>query len=224
RAAFFWAGAGVATLSAVIYSFIKKPNPHEAAVAIDRVLGLKEIFSTALFVRSSTDPFARATVSAAERTADNVSLSKRFPLAFPRSAYWSVAAGALVLFTIWLLPSFDLFGRQAKHEALAEQQVKRDEAKKTVERALATVSSYPKALQSDQAIQMARKDLEALLNKPIADPDRATRTAFKALEQSNDALKEEIRKSSQYAIAKSNEKMLKSLNPPTDAQGPVADA
>jgi hypothetical protein len=222
--AFFWAGAATATLAAVIYSLIKKPKPHEAAVAIDQALGLKEIFSTALFIRSSTDPFATATVLAAERTADNVSLHKRFPLAFPKTAYWSLAAAAVVFLTLWLLPSFDLFGQQTKRQALAEREIKRNEAQKTVERALATVSSYPKALQSDQAIQMARKDLEALLNKPIEDPDRATRTAFKALEQSNDALKEEIRKNSQYAMAKSNEKMLKSLNPPADAQGPVADA
>jgi hypothetical protein len=222
--AFFWAGAVMAAVAAFIYSVVKKPSAHDAAVAIDRTLGLNEKFSTALFVRSSDEPFAQAAVRDAEQTADNVSLHKRFPMSFPKTGYWTGAVAAVVLLTLWLLPDLNLFARSTDQQARTQDQKKRDEAKKTIEKALATVNSYPKSLQSDQAIQMAKKDLEGLLNKPVDDPDRATRTAFKALEQSNDAVKEEIRKNSQYAMAKSNEKMLKSLNPPTDAEGPVADA
>ncbi len=222
--AFVWAGIGAAIFAAFIYSILRKPTSHEAAVAIDERLGLKEKFSTALFIRHNNDPFAIAAVRDAEQTADNVSLHKQFPLSFPRSGYYTIAAALAVLITAQYFPTFDLFGREAHRRQLAIEEARRDEAKKVVEKALATVNSYPKAVQSDQNIQIAKRDLESMLKQPITDTEQTRRTAFKALEQSNDALKEEIRKNDQYAMAKSNEKMLKSINPPTDEQGPVADA
>src|SRR5215211_6108867 len=79
----FWSGMGVSILAAIIYAFIKRPDAKAAAVAIDERLALKEKFSTALYVRAQNDPFAKAAVLDAERTADNVSLHKRFPLEFP---------------------------------------------------------------------------------------------------------------------------------------------
>src|SRR5215218_704484 len=86
-----WAGLGVAVVSAIVYALVKRPTRHEAAVAIDERLALKEKFSTALFVRPLKDPFAQAAVKDAERTAENVSLHKRFPLAFPRASVGTVA-------------------------------------------------------------------------------------------------------------------------------------
>jgi hypothetical protein len=223
--AFAWAGLGVAVVAAIIYSMLKKPTTHEAAVAIDERLGLKEKFSTALFVRNTRDPFAVAAVRDAEREAENVSLHKRFPLAFPRMGYWTVGAAIVVLMTAWLLPTdMDLFGREAQRRHLADEQAKRDVAKKKVEEALAVVNSYPKAVQNSEAIQIAKRDLEKMLNQPITDPAQANRTAFKALEQSNEALKEEIKRNEKFAMAQANDKMLRSMNPPTDEQGPVADA
>ena len=223
--AFAWAGLALALLAAAIYSMLRKPTAHEAAIAIDERLGLKEKFSTALFARNAQDPFAIAAVRDAERTAENVSLHKRFPLAFPRMGYWSVAGALVVLLTAWLLPTnLDLFGREAQRKHLAEEQAKRDVAKKKVEEALAVVNSYPKTMQNAEAIQIAKRDLEKMLSQPITDPAQANRTAFKALEQSNEALKEEIKRNEKFAMAQASDKMLRSMNPPNDEQGPVADA
>ena len=222
--AFVWAGAGVAVLGAVIWSLFHKPTDVAAAVAIDERLGLKEKFSTALIYRNSSDPFAAAAVRDAERTAENVSLNKRFPLSFPVMAYWTIAAAAVLVLTVWELPTFDLFGKEAQKKQMMAEQAKRDDARHSVERALATVNSYPKTLQNAAAVQLAKKDLENLLNQPINDPAQANRTAFKALQQSQEAIKDEIKNSDQFAKAQSDQKMLQSLTPTQDEQGPVADA
>src|SRR5439155_1976357 len=75
-----WGGVGAAALAALVYAIVRRPTRHDAAVAIDQKLSLKEKFSTALYARPLGDEFAQAAVRDAERTADNVSLHKRFPL------------------------------------------------------------------------------------------------------------------------------------------------
>src|SRR5687768_7355581 len=59
--AFFWSGLALAVAGAVAFALSRKPSPQQAAVAIDERLGLKEKFSTALYMRpTSSDPFAAA--------------------------------------------------------------------------------------------------------------------------------------------------------------------
>src|SRR4051795_10681148 len=77
------------------WAFIKKPTRHQAAAAIDERLRLKEKFSTAIYVRPSSDPFAMAAVRDAERTANDVQLGKHFPVAFPKPAYTTIALAAI---------------------------------------------------------------------------------------------------------------------------------
>src|SRR3954466_15789286 len=86
---FLLGGFIAAVIGALGYAIYRRPSGHDAAVAIDEKLALKEKFSTAMYVRDSADPFAQAAVRDAERTADNVSLHKRFPLAFPQR-FWGV--------------------------------------------------------------------------------------------------------------------------------------
>src|SRR5687768_8122983 len=95
----FFSGLGVSVAAALSYALWHRPTRHEAAVAIDEKLQLKEKFSTALYVRPSSDPFAAAAVRDAEHTADNVSLNKQFPLRFPRAGIATVIVAALALLT-----------------------------------------------------------------------------------------------------------------------------
>src|SRR5689334_7680173 len=73
--------AGVGALTALIVALVRRPTSHDAAVAIDQHLGLKEKFSTALLIRSNSDPFAQAAVKDAEVTAERVAVDfyKHFP-------------------------------------------------------------------------------------------------------------------------------------------------
>src|SRR5262249_41090973 len=75
----FWMGSGfgAAALAAIIFAIVRRPAPHDAAVAIDDVLNIKEKFATALHVRNWRDEFAQAAVRDAERTANDVDLHKK---------------------------------------------------------------------------------------------------------------------------------------------------
>src|SRR5215218_3737225 len=117
---FFWSGTGAAVAVAAGYALLHRPTRHEAAVAIDEKLNLKEKFSTALYVRPSTDPFAAAAVRDAEHTADNVSLHRQFPLQFPRPAAGVVVVAVVALLST-KLPAMDLFGSEARRVAQAQQ-------------------------------------------------------------------------------------------------------
>ncbi len=217
-------GASAAILVALIYAIWRRPSAKDAAVAIDDRLALKEKFSTALYVRSLSDPFAKAAVLDAERTAENVSLNKRFPLSFPR-AFLSTAAVALLAFlTAEFLKPMDLFGREEQRKQIAEVERKKDDAKKDIEQKLAVVNAQAQGVADPETIKLAKRDLESLLRQPVADPEKAQRSAQMAMQQMAAALKQQQLNSAKFAEAKSDEKLLKQIAPADDDKGPVAEA
>lgn len=217
-------GLGVAALlAAAIWTTLRRPTAHEAAVAIDQKLGLKEKFSTALFARQSSDPFARAAVLDAERTADNVSLHKRFPIPFPRHISMA-AAVAVAAFALSFMTPLDLFGRQeALQQAQVEQQ-QQEEAKRILRDALVQVRSIAQSVEETDQIKQATKELEQLLANPPKDVGRAQRTALKALQDTQDAIKQQIQESQTFAKAQEDRKLFQGMIPPSQETGPVSDA
>ena len=115
-----WIGGGtaLAVLVAFLWSLRNAPTHHDAAVAIDDRLGLKEKFSTALAIACDPDPFAQLAIVDASHTATRVDLRRKFPLSWPKTYYGVPAWALLILVTLWLVPALNL----AK-EAQADQQV-----------------------------------------------------------------------------------------------------
>lgn len=209
--------------AALAYAIIRRPTSHEAAIAIDERLALKEKFSTALYARGSSDPFAQAAVRDAEHTADNVSLHKRFPLAFPRAAYTAVIVAAFAL-ALTLLPTIDLFGRQVEQQRQEAERKQVTEARQAIKQAIAQLNSIPKAAADEKFIKEAKQDLEVMLNKPITDPAKARRTAASALKGVEEAMRKKIEDSGKYAQAKEDERIAKSLTVPLEGKGPAIEA
>ena len=92
-----------------------------------------------------------------------------------------------------------------------EQAAKVDSAKKNLNDALTAVASVPKALQQAEAIKLAKDSILQQLNQPISDPAKANRTAAKALQDINEAIKNEIKKNQNFAEAENEAKMLRQL-------------
>src|SRR5262249_48945380 len=90
--------------------------------------------------------------------------------------------------------------------------------------ALSDVGKIPLTQENAQAIQLAKAELQAMLDKPIADPNKANRTAVKALQDLNEAMKEQVKTSAKYAQAQNEMKMFKSMQSPKEGKGPVSDA
>jgi len=222
-----WTGAGLTIVSAIAYALYKRPDPREAAVAIDEKLGLKEKISTALYVRpAQNDPFARAAVLDAEHTAQQVviNLRQHFPMSFPRPAYATIVVALAAVMAYFLIDPMQLFGREQKQRQQLAQQQKIEAARKTLEKALATVNAMPRIAQNQETIRLARAEIQAMLAQPITDPAKATRTAVKALQDVNEALKQQVKSSAKYAQAHNEMKLLKSMQVPIEGQGPIADA
>lgn len=216
--------AGAALLAGCVMGYLARPTDHHAALELDRRLGLKEKFSSALKLRGQPDPFAQAAVRDAEYTAASVSLGRHFPLTYPTQATWAAAACILALVVGWLMPQVDLFGRRQQHQAQQIEVKRQEEARQSVERALAALATAPPQVRDDAGILQARRDLEALLQRPALDPADAARSAHKALQDANDALKNRIEQTARYAEARNNARAFASIKPPANEKGPVADA
>ncbi|HEY8665461.1 MAG TPA: hypothetical protein VIL86_02290, partial [Tepidisphaeraceae bacterium] len=221
---FIFSGLGAVVLTALVYSIWRRPTPHQAAVAIDEKLALKEKFSTALYIRPSNDPFAMAAVRDAEQTADNVSLQKRFPVTFPTAGYSTMLIAALAILSFFFLPTADLFGKQQQSIRQQAEAEKAAGIRKVIERAQVKVDAVPKTAASEEAIKLAKTELANMLAKPPKDADAARLSAFKAIQNMDQAIKQQIKDSDHFAESQNDDKMFRSMSPPTDEKGPVADA
>jgi len=222
-----YGGLAAAAVGAVVLGIMRKPTPQAAAIAIDEKLGLKEKFSTALQIRGSTkDPFAIATLKDAEQTAQNVVVNyyQHFPFRFPRAGYAAFGVAALAAASYLFLPEMDLFGKQAARAQVQKQENAVKLAEQQVKRALATVEAVPRAAQDLEAVKQAKLDLANMLKAPIKDPSTANRSALKALQDVNDAIKQQIENQQKFASAQNDAKLLKNFAPDPQDKGPIADA
>jgi hypothetical protein len=219
-------GAAATVLAAIAYALNKRPGTREAAVAIDEKLGLKEKISTALYIRPSDDPFAQAAVKDAEETARGmvVNLNQHFPLQYPKPFSGTIAVVVLAVLSYAFIDPMNLFNRRETFEKKKAETRQIEAARKTVEKAMSDVRAIPVTQENTQAIQLAKAELQAMLDKPIADPNKANRTAVKALQDLNEAMKEQVKSSAKYAQAQNEMKLFKSMQAPTEGQGPVSDA
>jgi hypothetical protein len=223
----WWVGGGVvvALVGGMVWASYRRPASHDAAVAIDIKLGLKEKFSTALFVRASDDPFAKAAVRDAERTAEKVSLRKQFPLTYPTrvaGATIGVVIGSLLCLGMIKQP-LDLFGTEKKKHQQAVEQQQAEQSKRIIESAVAQVQSAQAALTTNEELRKIEGDLRNVLKQPPRDPNLAQRTALKALQDADEAIKQSIAKNQKYADAKEAARILASMKP-LDNTGPVGRA
>jgi hypothetical protein len=218
------AGLGVAIIAAIIDAVGHRPSKYQAAAAIDQKLSLHEKISTALFVRPSDDPFAMAAVRDAEATAQNVVLNYRshFPFSFPRMAPWAAVVGAMAFLLATYVRPVDLFGREEAQRKRVVDEQKIEFSRKQLQDALAVVKAVPESVANDQAVRMAKQELTTQLAKNIDDPAKASRTALKALQDVDAAVKAQIKTNVQFAQAKADEKMWRQIGeqPITDP-GPV---
>ena len=224
----FWVGLGLTIAGAIGYAVWRRPSQRTAAVAIDEQLGLKEKFSTALYARqtSGTDPFAAATVRDAEASAAGVDLRGKFKLAFPRIGYGVLAAFIAVFLTLNLdrrnlLASSEIAANKPTTSTPAEK----EQAKELVKKAIANVEQAAKVTGDDEKLELAKKELEQAISKADKDPMAAKRTALKAQQELQDAIKQKIKENQNFAQAQNNERMLRNLQPPGEEEkGLIADA
>ena len=172
-----WIGGGVAVAAVAAYLLALRnaPTKHDAAVAIDDRLGLKEKFSTALAFAGSDDPFATLAVADAGRAAGKVDLRRKFPLAWPKLYYGVPAWALLILLTLWLVPALDLSrDAQANAETTAHiDQKAQAEVEQTVKNAMDALAILPPEVAERQELRTAKDQLaKAATRRAATRPGR----------------------------------------------------
>jgi hypothetical protein len=217
-------GLAIACVVALVFALRRRPTPQVAAVAIDERLGLKEKFSTALYVRKSSDPFEAAAVRDAELTAERVHLQDKFPVRFPLTGLFTFAMIVVAFLTGWLLQPMDLLGRKAEAAKLEQQDKKNAEVNQEIRKAIAKIESAPPLVQKDPKVEMAVRDLKTLLNRPAKDPTASARKAQDALEEVRSQM-QKVKELRNAAEALNEMQAWKDLaKKPIDESGPVGKA
>lgn len=217
-------GLMAAIAGAAIYSLIRRPTSEEAAIRIDEALGLKEKFSTALYARSLSDPFASAAVVDAERTAAEVSLYKRFPLRFPRQGITTLAMLVLAFLVAVFMPTLHLFSKppvaNARHDASAVQAHQDQFVKQALPTILAP-AAMPNA--SDQ-IKRATDDLNKAIHTDEGDSLRNHRSLLSALQDYNKTMVDELNKNEKFQTAMDEQNQLAAISSAKDDSTPMGKA
>lgn len=121
---------GVAFVSAVIWSLLRRPSLLKVAQEVDERAELRESLSTALCVENTDDAWSKTIVDDAAHQAKRVVMRDALPIAAPKLWPMPFAAG-LALLAVWFLPSTDVTGLLAeKEQRLAQEaQVREVQAK-----------------------------------------------------------------------------------------------
>ncbi len=208
--------AGAAAVAGLVATLMRRPTELQAAVALDSAAGLKERLSTALLVRRETDPFTRAAVQDAEKTAAQVHvpahLRYRAPGVWPWSAATVTAAVLLVLF----MPSLDLLARNNPDEqpAATREQVKAEQQaiKAEMDQKIAKVKELA---QDNPKLQDLMKDLQPLdmPETQPSTPDDVRRNAVQQIDNVREKLERELEKAEDSGL-KQAQRMFQQLNEP----------
>ena len=131
-------GGGVIALTLLLWS-LRHPSVMEVAIMVDERAGTKERFSTALALAGRDDPFCKASIAEAHRTAERLNVSTHFPLGPSRWWLYAAAAWLSAVIVFFFVPTMDLFARQK--DRLADQESARqiEQAKVDIKQATSSV-------------------------------------------------------------------------------------
>jgi len=211
----FYCLLGLAVIGAAGWAMYRRPTAKQAAVFIDDGLGLKEKFSTALYVRQLNDPFAAAAVRDAEATADNVSLQKRFPIRQPKHGVATVLVGMLAAVCVMWLGANPMFVRAEPPADKAQATVitpEQKEAQKLLTDALRAIDQAPPDIAKSEKIGLARQEIAQQLKAPSKSAEQQRRTALSTMQELDELKNQKIKDQQKFAAKQELFNRLQTIN------------
>ncbi len=181
-----WTGAGTAAL-ALLWTLVTLADKKAVARQVDEGANLKEALSTAMYIENATDPWSKATVESATRSARGVRLSQAVPIQPPR--FWPVplALGLALAVVFLALPRMDVMGWYKTATAKKEDERRTIEVKAQVDDAKKKMDEMVNKLGLDPEVPDANPEAE----KPEpTDPEAIRRAAVKELTKLSDRLEQ----------------------------------
>ncbi|MEW6200001.1 MAG: hypothetical protein AB1601_15225 [Planctomycetota bacterium] len=189
-----WMAAAAAAIFALAAAVWKCPGPLGAAIVLDAAAGLKERLSTALVVQRSNDPFARAAVSDAERSAGRVHVPTHIRYRAPALWPWSLATvGAAVLLAAFLPPLGVFAGERRVGPSVspAELEAEQHAIQTALDRQLDALQELARDNPNLKDIAEALTPLDPTPT-PQLTPEDLRREAVKRLDAAGDKLRQEL--------------------------------
>lgn len=211
-------GATVAAVALVtmISSYLRRVSALRAALAVDQAAGLKERLSTALALRNTADPFARAAVQDAEKTAQRIHVPAHVPIAAPANWPWAGAGVAAAVILFIFMPEYKLFARtvpvvkdEPSKTAVAVEQ---KQVRAAIDEELKHVNELAK---DNPALKELAADLKALdmPEKQSQTPDDVRRDAIKQIDKVAEKIDEQQKNDALQALTQAAKELEKLETP-----------
>ncbi len=220
----FLIGFGGTVFGAWISSIVRRPSADAAAVKIDQALGLKEKFSTALYARPLSDPFAQAAVRDAEAAAMRVSLYNRFPLKFPRQAIATAVVFLVAFLVAQFMPPLHLFAKHEKELARQAQGGSQSQHSEYVKQAMPTIMAPAALANAGEKIRRATDELNKAIATDEGDELRNHRSVLSALQDYNKTMVEELKKNEKFQTAMEDRNEMSAIAAAKDDSTPIGKA
>lgn len=214
---FLFSGAGVVLLTAMI-ALLRRKQTLAVARELDERAGLKEALSTALYVEKTDDPWCRAVVESASRTAAGVRVDRAIPMEAPKAWPAPLATGLALVLAWYAIPdSWDPFG----HNTKKNEEVRKVQQVQQVKAEIQKNDDKIRDLLAKAKVEFVEEPSlnEAAEQKPdMTDPDAMRRAAVKKLTDLADKLEtqKEGEKAAQIEALKEAMRQLKQ-----PGQGPL---
>ncbi len=215
-----WCAAGATVIGAATWTMIVRRRTLAVAQLLDERASLKESLSTAMYLRESSDPWAKVVIESATATAKTVRVGDALPIRTPRE--WPAPLAAAIVFALVFryMPLFDVLKthatkvqEQKKLQVVAE--VKADIEKKQEELKKALAKAKVDFLDKNE------NENKGDQKKPDAkdqDPEALQREAVKKLSELTEKLQAE-KEGAKAAQAEAQKEAMRQLRQPGD--GPL---
>jgi hypothetical protein len=159
RTAYF--GLGATVVIAAAWAIIVRPKPLTVARRVDEGANLRESLSTAICIARQTDPWSRATIESASRTARGVNINQAVPITPPR--FWPVVLALGLSFAVVFLafPKLDVMGWFSQAVAQKKTEVEIINAKrevKEIEKKIEELTAKIPSLEKEKALETPPAD------------------------------------------------------------------
>lgn len=186
-------GLGAALLASIIWLMLRHESPREAALAFDAAAGLKERLSTSLFCADSADEFSAAVVADARSRVAGLSARRLIPLRWTAPLNYGLATTCLALLVFFLLPAYDLLGRNAQREDQQRRNAARDTMREVLSKpveAIEQIAEKHPDLNADKGLS----ELAEMMKADRADipADKMRIEAIKKLDRMADQLRNKL--------------------------------
>ncbi|MDX2118103.1 MAG: hypothetical protein SFY96_07980 [Planctomycetota bacterium] len=213
-----YGGSAVFGLAAA-WAIFRPMRDLRVARLVDEGAGTREALSTALCFAKEQDPWSRAVVDSARRTAAGVDVRRAVPFQPPRAWPWAMSL-AVGLVVVWVtVPRMDVMGLFAKKEAEAKQKAEivavKAEVKKNEDKLNEMLSKAGVEVKKDEGTNTGEQKPQ-----PPQTPEEVRRAAVRKLTELSDRLND-MKKGERAEQLKAVQDALQKVKQPGD--GPLTE-